>query len=141
MALGDFLLFSWKSKATLEREQKEYDAWAFPHGPQQRENLQALMMELYPKEQGPFLLMGFLTCKELYERILEDTGSQEQTIQILVIREKKYKNLIRKNEMPRYVAFVIADSQIGADCIYPTPDEMRRRIAEIEALDAEKKKG
>ena len=134
MPLGENSWFSWKSKAQMEREQKEYDAWAFPHGSLQRENVMALLQELYPTEKVSFLMMGFLTCKELYGRYVENLGSEEKAVYRLVVVDRKYKNLIRKNEMPRYVAFVQADALIGEDCAYPAADEMRTRIEAIEAL-------
>ncbi|MCL2391473.1 MAG: hypothetical protein FWC66_02545 [Oscillospiraceae bacterium] len=140
MALGSFNIFSWKNKEQREREEQEYAQWAFPHGPKQRENLEKLMSELFPKEQMPFLMMGFLTCKELYERYLKQFESSEFTAEYLVNKEKKYKNIIKKNEMPGYVALVMADLEVDEHCAYPNAEEMRRRIDILQALRTNKKR-
>jgi len=134
MALGDFNLFSWKSKAAREKESREYEQWAFPYGAKQREKLTALMSELCPKEPPEFMLMSFLTCKELYGNCLEKTGSSRDAIEILVVREKKYKNIIKKTEMTRYIALVLADAKIDENCEYETAQEIQARISELDAL-------
>jgi len=139
MALGDFHLFSWKSKATREKEQAEYEQWAFPYGSKQRDKLETLIKELCPKEPTAFVMMGYLTCKELYERILQSTGSVEEAQEILINREKKYKNVIRKHEMARCIALVQANAQIDENCEYPSAEEMRTRIAKLEVLRKTKK--
>jgi len=139
MIFGESRFFSFKSKAEREKEEKEYSTWAFPHGQMQRDNLEKLMRELYPKEQMPFMMMGFLTCKELYGKYLEDTKSSELAVDILINEEKKYKNVIRKNEMARCVAFVLADAELDESCEYPSPEEMRKRIEDIENLKRKRK--
>ncbi|MCL2366556.1 MAG: hypothetical protein FWC75_05845 [Oscillospiraceae bacterium] len=139
MALGDFQLFSWKSKETLKKEQEVYEKWAFPYGTQQRENLEKLMREVCPKEQLPFLMMGFLTCKELFEKILEGVESEAQVVDRLINKEKKYKNVISKREMTRYVAFVLADRKIDESCQYPSADEMREHIQALDNMKEDKK--
>jgi len=137
MALGDFHLFSWKSKATQKKEQEEFEIWAFPHGKKQRDNLEALMREVRPKEQVAFILMGYLTCKELYERYLKRAESAEVAIEYMINSEKFYKNIIKKNEMSTYMALVLADAEIDENCIYPSADEIREKIRELEKLRKE----
>jgi len=128
MALGDYTIFSWKNKETLAREQEEYGVWAFPHGEEQREKLETLMQELCPKEPVAFLLMGFLTCKELYERFVKKLGSSEKAVDYLLNKEKKYKSIIRKKEMPRYVALVLADTEYEKRGGYPTANDIQALI-------------
>ena len=134
MALGDFNLFSFKSKEQSEREQEEYNEWAFPHGPKQRENFEQLLRELLPKVDMPFALMGFLTCKELYERYLKKLGSSEQAVEALLNKDRGYKGIIKKKEMPRCIALVLADAQVDESCLYPSADELRNSIEKIEAM-------
>lgn len=134
MALGDLSLFSWKNKEQREREQEEYNEWAFPHGDEQRKNFEKLLGELYPKGERPFAMMGFLTCKELYERYLKKFKSSEQAVDYLLNEEKRYKNIIRKNEMPKCLALVLADAQVDESCVYPNIDEFRKSVAKLEAM-------
>jgi len=134
MALGDFNFFSWKSKEQREREQEEYNEWAFPHGLEQRENFEKLLGEMFTKSDLPFAMMGFLTCKELYERYLKKYNSSERAVNILLNEDKGYRNIIKKKEMPRCIALVLADAQVDESCAYPTVEELRKSIAEIEAM-------
>jgi len=135
MALGDFSIFSWKSRETREREQKEYSAWAFPHGQGQRDKLEALLRELRPKERKEFLLMGYLTCKELYERYLKDLGSREGALDYMINVEKKYKQIVSRRDMTTYLAVVLADAEIDESSEYPSADEIDTVIQELNKLD------
>ena len=125
MALGDINIFSWKSKATQEQEQADYEKWAFPYGPKQREKLTKLLLEVFPKENEALTLIPFLTCKELFAKICKSPDLFDYTIGKMLTDVKKYKNIIRKKEMPLYVALVVADARITADLDYPTAKQIR----------------
>jgi len=137
MALGDWGLFSWKSKATQEKEQEEYALWAFPYGQTQRENLEKLLLEVYPKETVATTLIPFLTCKELYEGIVKKSGSRNDAIETLINSVKRYKQILKKKDMTTYIAFVLADADIDESCVYPTADEIRATALELDKLKNE----
>ena len=139
MALGEFTLFTWKSKATQQKEQEEYAMWAFPYGQTQRDNLEKLLLEVFPKETIPTTLIPFLTCKELFEGVLKNAGSHEAAADTLINKQKKYKQIIRKKNMTTYIALVIADAQIDEKCEYPSADEVHTRALELEKLRNDKK--
>ncbi len=124
MALGEFNFFVWKSKAQAQKEEDEYAKWAFPYGPQQREKLVKLMLEVFPKENETTTLIPFLTCKELYSKICNAPDLSDYAIERLMAMQK-YKRIIRKQDMPYYVALVVADSRIDENLEYPTADEIR----------------
>ena len=134
MALGEFQLFSWKSKATQQNELEQYERWAFPYGQTQRDNLQALLLEVFPKGNVASTLVPFLTCKELFEGVLKKQGSRNAAVDTLLNTQKKYKGIIRKKEMAAYIALVLADANIDELCQYPTAEEIRSSIQEIEKL-------
>jgi len=134
MALEQFNLFRPKSKEQRENEEKEYAAWAFPYGEMQKDRLSALLKELIPKSSSPLNLFSFLTCKELYEKTFEASESREDTIIKFMNAIKSQKQMIKKSEIPIYLALVIADAEIDENCDYPTADTMRLRIQEIEEL-------
>ena len=134
MALGNSGLFSWKSKETIEREAKEYETWAFPYGQEQRDKLEALVREVVPKGHVPFALMGFLTCKELYEKHLKQTESSDKATDILINVEKKYMQIIKKKEMTTFLALVLADAEIDERCEYPSAVEIHESIEKLEKL-------
>jgi len=117
-------MFTWKSKATQQKEMEDYGAWAFPYGQKQRDNLEALLKEVFPKEPITTALVQFLTCKELYEEVLDKTGSYNTVIDELINSQKKYKQLIKKKDMVVYVALVLADSTLDEECEYPTGQEI-----------------
>ncbi|MDR2570655.1 MAG: hypothetical protein LBD23_10230 [Oscillospiraceae bacterium] len=125
MPLGDFKLFQFKSKKQREKEEKEYAAWAFPYGDLQKANLSALINELIPKGTKPLHLAAYLICKELYNSTLEDSRSQEDAINKMIKGIKGYTQLIKKNEMPMYLALVLADANIDDKCEYPSAAEIR----------------
>ena len=139
MALGEFKLFQMKSKKQREKEAREYAEWAFPYGDTQREHMTELIREIDPKSPIQMSLTSFLTCKELYERTLEDCESREDAINNMLNVIKSYNQLIRVHEMPMYLALVLADADIDESCEYPSADEIRVRIQEFIDMKNEKK--
>lgn len=131
MALGEFNMFSWKSRATKEKEQKEYEIWAFPYGQKQKESLMVLLKELFPKEPIPMCIVSFLTCKELFEESLKYSASSDEAINEVMKEQKRYKHIIKRKDMPTYIALVNADAGIDENCQYPLADEIRAGALEI----------
>ena len=135
MALGDNPIFSWKSKATAAKEQVEYEAWAFPYGQKQRDNLQKLLLAVFPKETVPTTLIPFLTCRELYEHIIEARGcSSDEAVDVLINTTKKYKRIISEKNMTTYIALVLADAGIDENAEYPPAEDILRHRDALEKL-------
>jgi len=141
MALGEFRLFRFKSKSQIEQEDREYAAWAFPYGDLQRERLTNLVKELDPKASLQLSLATYLTCKEIYGNTLKESESKEAAAETMINVIKSYGQLIRSSEMPFYVALVIADAEVDESCSYPSADDMRARILELENKRVKKRKG
>jgi len=143
MALGEFRLFQFKSKKQREIEEREYAAWAFPHGDVQRERLSELILDLFnnskTKNSLPIHLATFLTCKELYERELKDSESSDEAVDKMINTLKSYGQLIKKSEMPMYLALVLFDASIDDNCKYPPVDEIRVKAQELTDLRKGKK--
>ena len=135
MALGDWNIFSWKSRATQEKEMQEYEKWAFPHGKPQQEALQKLLLAAFPKGNIPTTLIPYLTCKELFTNKCKAPSDYDMAVAEL-LKMKKYKRLIRKGEMPVYLAFVLADYGIGSDIEYPGLSEIMEKADELRKLSA-----
>ncbi len=125
MALGDFNLFIWKSKEQVKKEEEEYASWAFPYGQEQREKLVKLMLEVFPKETEQTTLIPFLTCKELYAKLCKSPDLSDYAIEKLM-EMQKYKRLIKKKDMPYYIALVVADAKIDENLDYPDAEEIRK---------------
>jgi hypothetical protein len=124
MALGEWSAFSWKSKTQQQQEQVDYEKWAFPYGQKQRTNLVKLLLEVFPKENEATTLIPFLTCKELFGKMCKTPDMFDETIGKMLTDVKKYKRIIRKKDMPTYVALVVADAKIDAECEYPTAQQI-----------------
>ena len=134
MALGEFGLFSWKSKEEQKRAQDEYAVWAFPFGQKQRDELEALLRDILPKMSIQLALISFLTCKELYEKTLKKSGTRDEAITELFYMHSSYKHIIKKKDMPIYVALVLADEKIDEQCQYPTADAILAHVQELTDL-------
>lgn len=129
MALGDYNILNWKSKSQQQQEQADYEKWAFPYGQPQREKLVKLMLEVFPKENEASVLIPFLTCKELYCKLAKTPDLADYAIEKLLNEVKKYKKIIRKNEMPTYVALVVADQKINENLEYPAAQQIKDMAA------------
>jgi len=140
MALGEINLFKFKSRTQMEKEERQYALWAFPYGELQRENLTKLVKELKPKESSKICLASYLTCKELYEDVLENSDSPEAATEKMLKSIRSYGQLIRAKEMPFYLALVLADRDTDETCSYPSKDEILTRIEELESIRKPKKK-
>jgi hypothetical protein len=123
--IGDGTFYIWKSKSQQKQEQEDYEKWAFPYGAAQREKLVSLLLKVFPKENEATTLIPFLTCKELYGKLAKTPDLADYAINKLLTDIKKYKRIIRKNEMPLYVALVVADSRIDEKLEYPTPEQIK----------------
>jgi hypothetical protein len=134
MALGDYAILSWKSKKKQKNEAVEYEQWAFPYGAAQREKLQTLLLEVFPKETVATTLIPFLTARELYEGFCKSPDLEDYAIDRMLNGLKKYKRIIRKSEMATYVALVLANSRVDADLTYPTADDIRAKAMQLERL-------
>jgi len=139
MALGEFKLFQMKSKKQREKEEREYAAWAFPFGDLQRENLTTLVKELKPKESPQICLASFLTCKELFDNVLEEAESYDAAVDKMINGIVSYGQLIKKDEMPFYLALVLADAKVDEKCEYPSADEIRASVQDITDLKIKSK--
>ena len=140
MALGEWKMFQFKSKKQREKEAAEYAKWAFPYGDLQRERLTNLMRELMPKGAVEIHMASYLTCKELYENTLEDCESPEDATNKMINIIRSYGQLISANDMPVYLAIVLADADVDENCEYPSVDEVRERVQKLIDLRPKKKK-
>ena len=128
-------LFKWQSAADVKREQAAYEKWAFPHGEKQRDNLKSLLKDIFKKDEG-FILFTYLTCKEFYERAMEDSTSRDMAIDKLVNGRKESRLTIikqlKQHEWLTYIALVLADENVDESCEYPTADMIIEKAQELD---------
>ena len=128
-----------KEKIEVKRQPVDYEKWAFPYGSNQRNAMEKLVREVYPGVSMGVVMMGFLTCKEIYEKADQSDITFDEMADYLINSTKEYRSLIKKHEMPRCVAFVLIDSQIDENLNYPTATQMREIISKYEKM--RKKRG
>jgi len=129
--LNDGLFSLRKPKAKIEAERAQYEKWAFPHGAEQRTQLEALLKVLYPKDSLGNALVTFLTGKELFEGDCKFVGGDiDKGAEYMLNKRKKFKVVITKKMMPLMVALVVADARLDPENPqYPSADEIRRDAA------------
>ena len=127
-----------KSQAEIKRQQEEYNIWAFPYGEPQRLALEARMKEILPKEPPQFLMFGYLTCKEFYDKDLEKDDSGEFDIVKFKTMLKKRRNVVDQKHVHIYIALVQADKMIDEKCEYPPANEIMEQAERL--LNKEKEK-
>ncbi|MDR2665105.1 MAG: hypothetical protein LBC21_02360, partial [Oscillospiraceae bacterium] len=99
-----------------------------------RERLQSLLLEVFPKETVATTLIPFLTARELFEGFCKSPDLEDYAIDRMLNGIKKYKRIIRKKEMPLYVALVLANAKIDAELNYPTANDIRAKATQLERL-------
>ena len=130
----DFGLFTWKNKAEREEELAVYAEWAFPSGQQQKENLEALLRSLFPKEEVTFTLIKYLTCKELYEKEYNTVKDRYQALDRVINQVRKFKKILKPTDMPVYLALVLASEDLDESLEYPSVEAIRDREVELGIL-------
>ena len=120
-----------KSQAEIKKQQEEYTIWAFPYGEPQRAALEARLKELLPKESPQFLMFGYLTCKEFYEKHTEQEGFAEFDIVKFSEILKKRRNVVNRKHVHIYVALVLADKRVDEKCEYPPASEILQQAERL----------
>ena len=120
-----------KSQAEIKKQQDEYNIWAFPYGQQQRTAIEARLKELLPKESPQFLMFGYLTCREFYEKYMEQSDTGEFDIVKFSEMLRKRRNVINRKHVHVYIALVLADKNINENCEYPPANEIMAHAERI----------
>ena len=136
--LGEIQWLSFKGKKQQQREQEEYNLWAFPYGQAQQDALRARLKELFPKEDPRFALICVLTTKEIFSDVVQEGyySPEYHDLALNIIRKdlKRYRRLFRKGTSTTYMALGMADKEIGPELQYPTKEEL---LATAKHLDEE----
>ena len=64
MGISDW--FSFKSPEQRERERREYERWAFPHGQKQKDMISEILKELLSEENVQTAMVVYLIGREGY---------------------------------------------------------------------------
>ena len=129
--------FTFKSAKQREREQKQFDKWAFPYGDAQKEKIFEIVKELLPKEDPKAAVAVYLMGRQAYRGAFNDDPDDEAErtdkgrMKALdyVLRNQlfgRYKKFI-----PYYKALVLADTKVDETLNYPSVEELRRMAEEL----------
>ena len=138
MGLADW--FTFKTPAQRIKEERAYERWAFPYGPEQKEKLQAIVKELIPEETPLTAMALFLMGREGYRG--KDAEEYYELVEkgrerrLQAAYWKIHSQLPRKLKrlMSRYLVLIEADDQVGPDLNYPTVDQLREAADEIDKM-------
>jgi hypothetical protein len=144
MSLGS--LFSFKSKAQVEKEQREYSIWAFPGGQPQRDKLEILLKELFPKLTLQFSMFNYLTSKEIYKNLWEvnEGGGVTTDLFFRSMKAKQRPGGVKSDDWFLFIALVLADRKVTENEDYPTAEEIKLSAenvkSDIEAAQSEERR-
>lgn len=136
--MGSFMdMFAFKTKKQRERDARNFDRWAFPYGPAQRQIVIDLLKQLLPKEDPKAGLAVYLMGREAYGGSFKDDAedlaerTEERKLRALDYQLKNQLFGRLKKYIPYYKALVLADSKIDETLNYPTVEELRRMAEEL----------
>ncbi len=130
--------FTMKSARQREIEQKKYARWAYPYGEPQKEKLLSIMKELLPEEKGKMVMAIYLLGKEGYvgsyaeDREFMPERTQQEKIARAVVKMNPFLTGRMRPRMYRYLALIMADTQVDESLNYPTVEQLRRQAEELE---------
>ena len=130
-------MFAFKTKKQREREEKQFDRWAFPYGLPQREKLVAIIAELLPKEDPKVALALYLMGRQAYRGSFkddpEDLADRTEAKKLRALDYQLSEQLFgrKKKLIPYYKALVLADAQVDETLNYPSVEELRRMAEEL----------
>ena len=130
-------MFTFKTKKQREREERQFDRWAFPYGLPQREKVEVLIRELLPKEDPKAGLALYLIGRQAYRGSFKDDPedlaerTEERRLKALDYQLSEQLFGRYKKYIPYYKALVLADAQVDETLNYPSIEELRRMAEKL----------
>lgn len=123
----------WLGMKSRDQEEREYQAFAensFPYGQAQRDKIEELLKELFPKEKKQFAMMLFLLGKQDYHgyglRNEKDYAGFTQEERLNIAAKSLNRQLFGKHKksLTTYLALIAADARVDENLRYPTCQEI-----------------
>ena len=130
-------LFVFKTKKQRERDERNFNRWAFPYGQPQREKVTALLGELLPKEDPKVALALYLMGRQAYRGSFkddaEDLAERTEERKLHALDHQLSEQLFgrHKKTKPYYKAMVLADAKVDETLNYPSVEELRRMAEKL----------
>ena len=122
-----------KSRDQEEREFQAFSENSFPYGQAQRDKIEELLKELFPKEKKQFTMMLFLLGKQYYHGYglrneQDDQGyTQEERLNIAAKSLNRQLTGKHRKSLTTYLALIAADAQVDENLLYPTAQEIQEQ--------------
>ena len=123
----------WLGIKSREQEEREFQAFSensFPYGQPQRDKVEELLSQLFPKEKKQFTMMLFLLGKQYYHgyglRNEQDYQGYTQEERLNIAAKSLNRQLTGKHRksLTTYLALIAADAQVDENLLYPTAQEI-----------------
>ena len=126
----------WLGMKSREQEEREFQAFSensFPYGQPQRDKVEELLSQLFPKEKKQFTMMLFLLGKQYYHgyglRNEQDYQGYTQEERLNIAAKSLNRQLTGKHRksLTTYLALIAADAQVDENLLYPTVQEIQEQ--------------
>lgn len=126
----------WLGIKSREQEEREFQAFSensFPYGLPQRDKIEELLSQLFPKEKKQFTMMLFLLGKQYYHgyglRNEQDYQGYTQEERLNIAAKSLNRQLTGKHRksLTTYLALIAADAQVDENLLYPTAQEIQEQ--------------
>lgn len=126
----------WLGMKSREQEEREFQAFSensFPYGQPQRDKVEELLSQLFPKEKKQFTMMLFLLGKQYYHgyglRNEQDYQGYTQEERLNIAAKSLNRQLTGKHRksLTTYLALIAADAQVDENLLYPTAQEIQEQ--------------
>ena len=126
----------WLGIKSREQEEREFQAFSensFPYGQPQRDKVEELLSQLFPKEKKQFTMMLFLLGKQYYHgyglRNEQDYQGYTQEERLNIAAKSLNRQLTGKHRksLTTYLALIAADAQVDENLLYPTAQEIQEQ--------------
>lgn len=126
----------WLGIKSREQEEREFQAFSensFPYGQPQRDKIEELLSQLFPKEKKQFTMMLFLLGKQYYHgyglRNEQDYQGYTQEERLNIAAKSLNRQLTGKHRksLTTYLALIAADAQVDENLLYPTAQEIQEQ--------------
>lgn len=124
----------WLGIKSREQEEREFQAFSensFPYGQPQRDKVEELLSQLFPREKKQFTMMLFLLGKQYYHgyglRNEQDYQGYTQEERLNIAAKSLNRQLTGKHRksLTTYLALIAADAQVDENLLYPTAQEIQ----------------
>lgn len=126
----------WLGIKSREQEEREFQAFSensFPYGQPQRDKVEEILSQLFPKEKKQFTMMLFLLGKQYYHgyglRNEQDYQGYTQEERLNIAAKSLNRQLTGKHRksLTTYLALIAADAQVDENLLYPTAQEIQEQ--------------